>query len=205
MSATSGVQIDITLHSIFASRKRNIVEEKAAQAPTIVPSNFQVYAKIDEESRKDNYLTLSFLLTLNDARGSVTYEFRGVCNIVGSSAEFEAIMEVHKGSRVPKILELIYQRLYPQIFILAGMTTSYYPQSIAVSTEMLLTEPVQVHQEVVDAIPEQKKPELGEKTDNAAEKIAPAQISQAATLKAQKKPLIGDEDDGGSIKPTPAK
>ena len=157
----------------------------------MLPSNFQVYAKIDEESRKDNYLTVSFLLTLNDGRASVTYEFRGMCNITGSSADFEAMMEVHKGSRVPKILDLIYQRLYPQIFILAGMTTSSYPQSIAVSTEMILTEPIQVHQEA-EAIPEQKKPELGEKPSIIQK------VTEAPQISAAKKSSVSDIGNGSS-------
>jgi hypothetical protein len=155
LSTSTGPQIDVTLHSIFASRKRNTVEEKQ-QAAMMLPSNFQVYAKIDEESRKDSNLSASFLLTLNDARGSVTYEFRGVCNIVGSTADFEAIMAAHKDSRIPKILDIIYQRMYPVIFMLAGMTTSTYPQSIALLTEMVSTDPIPVHQEVQTAKPEEQ-------------------------------------------------
>ena len=149
----------MTLHSIFASRKRSPIEdEKLAQASSsLLPSNFQVYAKIDEESRKDNYLTASFLLTLNDARGVVTYEFRGVCNIAGSSADFESVMEAHKESRVPKILDIVYQRVYPAIFMLAGMTSSAYPQSIALLTEMVSSEPIAVHQEATSALKEKEK------------------------------------------------
>lgn len=196
LSATSGPQVDLALHSIFASKKRNVAEEKLAQTTTIVPSNFQVYAKIDEESRKDNNLSVSFLLTLNDARGSVTYEFRGVCNIAGSWADFESMMEVHKGSRVPKILDMIYQRLYPQIFMLAGMTASSYPQSIAVSTEMVLTEPIQVHQEA-EALPEQKEiPKLSEKPASIAEKVAEA--PQMTTGKAQQRSSVKDIDNGSN-------
>lgn len=205
MSASSGPQLDLTLHSVFASRKRNVAEEKLSQQPaTMLPSNFQVYAKIDEESRKDNVLTIAFLLTLNDSRASVTYEFRGACNINGSSADFEAIMEVHKGSRVPKILELIYQRLYPQVFMLAGMTNSSYPQSTGVSTEMILNEPIQVHQEA-EAFPEQKKPELSEKPSAAAEKIAETP-QMTATVKPQKKsPSMADIDSNSSNKVAVAK
>jgi hypothetical protein len=149
----------VTLHSIFASRKRSPTEEeKLAQVSSgMLPSNFQVYAKIDEESRKDNYLTASFLLTLNDARGIVTYEFRGICNIAGSSSDFESVMEAHKESRVPKILDIVYQRVYPAIFMLAGMTSSAYPQSIALLTEMVSSDPIAVHQEAASAPKEKEK------------------------------------------------
>lgn len=117
----------------------------------MLPGNFQVYAKIDEESRKDNHLVASFLLTLNDARGLVTYEFRGICDVAGSSADFESVMEAHKDARVPKILDIVYQRLYSAIFMLAGMTSSSYPQSVALLTEMVSTEPIPVRQEVAAA------------------------------------------------------
>lgn len=168
MSA-SGPQIDITLHSIFASRKRNPVEEeKQPHTVAVLPGNFQVYAKIDEESRKDSRLLVSFLLTLNDAKGSVTYEFRGTCSIVGSSADFESIMEARKDSRIPRILDIIYQRMYPVIFMLAGMTTSSYPQSTALLTEMVSSEPIQVHQEA-EALPKpEEKPKVTEKPVAAA-------------------------------------
>lgn len=178
-SISSGPQIEVSLHSIFASRKRNPVadDEKQAQAVTaaILPSNFQVYAKIEEESRKDSRLVVSFLLTLNDARGAVTYEFRGICTIIGSTADFEAIMEAHKDSRIPKILDTIYQRLYPVVYLLAGMTTSSYPQSIALLTEMVSKDPIQVHQEA-EAIPKpEEKPKIPEKLAMTTDKTAVAE------------------------------
>jgi hypothetical protein len=119
--------VDVTLNSVFASRKRNPENEKSSQ-PSMLPSTFQVFTKIDEESRKDNKLVISFLLTLNDTKGLVTYEFRGICNVSGTSADFESVMETNKNSRVPKILDILYQKLYPAMFMLAGMTTSSYPQ-----------------------------------------------------------------------------
>lgn len=152
----------------------------------MLPSNFQVYAKIDEESRKDSRLVVSFLLTLNDAKGAVTYEFRGICAITGSTADFEAIMEAHKDSRIPKILDTIYQRLYPVVYMLAGMTTSSYPQSIALLTEMVSKDPIQVHQEA-EAIPKpEEKPKIPEKP-NAAEKPVIAEKTVAA-----QKPLTAE-------------
>jgi hypothetical protein len=193
--STSGPQIEVSLHSIFASRKRNPAEdEKQVQGSAIIPGNFQVYAKIDEESRKDSRLVVSFLLTLNDARGAVTYEFRGNCVITGSTADFESMMEAHKDSRIPKILDTIYQRLYPVVYMLAGMTTSSYPQSIALLTEMVSKDPIQVHQEAETISEPEEKPKIPEKPI-AAEK--PTTIEKQATAE---KPLAAEV-----LKPTIAK
>jgi hypothetical protein len=144
--------VDVTLHSVFASRKRNAEDEKTAQ-PVMAPSHFQVYTKIDEESRKDNKLVISFLLTLNDTKGQVTYEFRGIGTITGTAADFESIMETSKNSRVPKILDVLYQKLYPAMFMLAGMTSSSFPQSVALLIDMVSNEPIPVKQEFAPATP----------------------------------------------------
>jgi cell division septation protein DedD len=207
LSTSAGPQIDVSLHSIFASRKRSPAEEEK-QVATMLPSNFQVYAKIEEEYRRDSNLSVSFLLTLNDARGSVTYEFRGVCGMVGSSADFESIMGASKESRVPKILDIIYQRLYPVVFMLASMTTSSYPQSVALLTEMVSSEPIQVHQEA-EALPKpEEKPKIAEKPAAAAKPMpAPADAPKVAeapkpTIAKMKKPQASA---GEADKPMPAK
>jgi hypothetical protein len=201
----------VSLYSIFASRKRSPAEEEK-QVTAMLPSNFQVYAKIDEESRKDNRLVASFLLTLNDGRGSVTYEFRGVCNMTGSSADFESIMEANKDSRVPKVLDIIYQRLYPVVFMLAGMTTSSYPQSIALLTEMVSSEPIQVHQEA-EALPKpEEKPKIAEKPAVPAKPMveakpmaAPAEVEVPKPTIAKAKKPQPSMGDGDSAKATIAK
>ena len=157
--SSSGPQVEVALNSAFASRKKSSADdEKLNQASlAMMPSNFQVYAKIDEEVRRDNYLIASFLLTLNDARGMITYEFRGTCVVTGSSSDFASIMEARKESRVPKILEIVYQRVYPAIFMLAGMTSSSYPQSVTLLTEMVSNEPISIHQEATSLADEKEK------------------------------------------------
>jgi hypothetical protein len=196
LSTSVGPQIDVTLHSVFASRKRNTIdEEKGVHSSNMLPSNFQVYAKIDEETRKDNQLVASFLVTLNDVRGSVTYEFRGTSNVTGSTADFESIMGAQKDSRVPKILDTIYQRLYPVIFMLAGMTTSSYPQSVALMTEMVASEPIQIHQEVAPAALGEDKSKENEPTPKVMEpKVAEAPKPTISKMKKQPQSSLSEGD-----------
>lgn len=205
MSTSPGAQIDVALNSIFASRKRNPVEEEKSAPVALHPGNFQVYAKIEEQSRKDNQLVASFLITLNEARGSITYEFRGVCTMAGSSADFESVMGSNKDSRVPKILDIIYQRMYPVVFMLAGMTMSSYPQSIGLLTEMVSSEPIQVHQEAQPLPKQEEQPQIPEK-QMATEKPAKtepeviAEAPKAAIAKVKKQPQL--ISGSGESKPT---
>jgi hypothetical protein len=179
----------VTLHSVFASRKRNAEEEKTGQ-PTIFPSHFQVYTKIDEESRKDNKLVISFLLTLNDTKGQVTYEFRGTCLITGTAADFESVMETSKNSRVPRILDMLYQKLYPGMFMLAGMTASSYPQSVALLTDMVSNEPIPVKQELVAAPASAHESKLESNTPGGSKPLPRAPMARPIPMKSATAPKI---------------
>ena len=184
----------MTLNSAFASRKRNAEDEKADQL-TMSPSHFQVYTKIDEETRKDNKLTITFLLTLNDTMGVVTYEFRGLCVVTGTAADFESLMETSKSSRVPKILDILYQRLYPAVFMLAGMTTSSFPQSVALLTDMVANEPIAVRQELVTTAeapqektePAKTAPKLSIPRPSASKSPAPKPMAEQKAIGAKPK------------------
>lgn len=182
----------MTLNSVFASRKRNAEDEKSGQ-PTMGPSHFQVYTKIDEESRKDNKLTISFLLTLNDTRGVVTYEFRGICVVTGTAADFESIMETSKSSRVPKILDILYQKLYPGMFMLAGMTFSSFPQSVALLTDMVSNEPIAVRQEVA-AVAEAHET----KAEPAAKAVPKPAIARPSATKSSAPRIVSDQKPIGA-------
>ncbi|GEM_PF-3159848 len=131
-SISSEPQVELQVNSIFASKKKQAGMQETS---TMLPGNFHVSAKIDEESRRDNQLVMSYLLTMNDSVNLMTYEFRGACSIVGSSADFEALMAAGKnnGSKLPKIVDIIYQRLYPSVFMLAGITAGSYPRLTALN------------------------------------------------------------------------
>lgn len=147
--AITGAQVEVALESVFATKK--------GREKTVTPGTFQVSAKIDEESRKDNRLDMSFLLTLADQKSMVTYEFRGTCAVTGSPPSFDYLMESRDGSsRLPRILDVIYQRIYPSVFLLAGMTSSPYPQSTILGAELSPTPEESAPTEVQAAQQEQK-------------------------------------------------
>lgn len=155
MPATiNGAQVHVALESVFASRKGD------GGRAGVVPSTFQVSAKIEEQLRKEGRLELSFSLTLGDPKNMVSYELRGSCTVAGGDpSTFEQLMDAAKGSgsRLPPILDIIYRQVYPSVFILAGMTSSTYPQSAALVPEHVADGP--------------RKPSFDEEQE--AEKAAP--------------------------------
>lgn len=175
-------KIDVAVQSAFVSKRG---EKSAGPSRSVVPSTFQVSAKIDEELRKDDILLAGFLMTLNDQKNAVTYEFRGTCTMEGSASDFDAMMGTKKGSRLPQVLDVIYQRLYPSVFVLAGMTSSSYPQSTTLSaSQAAVKEGVQEATEAKKAKPKpeavEAKEELKEPVKEEAVKKEPVKKEPAA-------------------------
>ncbi|WP_415280579.1 hypothetical protein [Candidatus Nitrososphaera sp. FF02] len=149
-------------------------------------------AKIDEELRKDDMLLATFLITLNDQKNAVTYEFRGTCTMEGSTSDFDAMMGTRKGSRLPQVLDVIYQRLYPSVFVLAGMTSSSYPQSTTLAASQASTkESVQEVQEVHEVKKPKTKPEPAVEAPKEESKVAKEEPVVVPTIK--KEPVIKKE------------
>jgi hypothetical protein len=198
--SSTGPQVEVTLYSVFASKKKgtNVEEKQGPQASSITPGNFQVSAKLDEESRKDSLLTLSFVISLNDSRGLVTYEFRGSCSIIGSSAEFSMLMEADR-NKVPLILDAIYQRLYPVMFLMAGVTVAPYPQSTALASDMIAasqpmtTTPAATPQQVQS---KEKEKEPATSAESAAKTEVPEQITATRNTRNSNKATQSVKDDG---------
>lgn len=172
--------MEITLESVFASRKI----QNSKNANPVAPGVFQVSAKIDEESRKDNKLVLSFLMTLSEPKTLVTYEFRGSCVVTGSPDDFDGMMEAEKGgeSRLPRILDAIYQRVYPAVFMLAGLTSSSYPQSTTLAAESVTGYAAEHEEEPV------AKVSNGNGNGNGEAKAAARRPAQKAKRKFAEKP-----------------
>lgn len=188
----AGFKIDVAVESAFVAKRGN---SGSGPSRSVVPSTFQVSAKIDEEIRKDDMLLATFLMTLNDQKNAVTYEFRGTCTMEGGASDFDAMMGTKKGSRLPQVLDVIYQRLYPSVFVLAGMTSSSYPQSTTLSAN---------HAAVKEGAPETheaKKPKQKPEPAAEAPKEAPARKEPkeepAAKVKeepaAKKEPVVKKE------------
>jgi hypothetical protein len=181
--------MDVSVESAFVSKRRG---SGAGPSRSVIPSTFQVSAKIDEELRKDDMLLATFLITLNDQKNAVTYEFRGTCTMEGSASDFDAMMGTRKGSRLPQVLDVIYQRLYPSVFVLAGMTSSSYPQSTTLAANQASTkESVQEVPEVHEVKKPKAKSEPAVEAPKEESKVAKEEPAVAPTIK--KEPVIKKE------------
>lgn len=189
----TGFKIDVAVESAFVAKRG---ANSAGSSRSVVPSTFQVSAKIDEELRKDDMLLATFLMTLNDQKNAVTYEFRGTCAMEGSASDFDAMMGTKKGSRLPQVLDVIYQRLYPSVFVLAGMTSSSYPQSTTLAAgQAAVKEGVQEAPEIKK---KPKEPAADMRKEEPVKKEEPA-----VKVEQKKEPVVKKEPAKEIVKETP--
>ncbi len=88
---------------------------------------FDVDVKMDEESRTNEELTISFLIIISTKPSLVQFEVGGTAVVTGGRAVFDSALEVDEASSVPKVLHTIYQRIFTPLFVLSNMLEAPYP------------------------------------------------------------------------------
>ncbi len=88
---------------------------------------FNVDVKMDEESRTNEELTISFLITISTKPSLVQFEVGGTAVVTGGRAAFDSALEVDEESSVPRVLHTIYQRIFTPLFVLSNMLEAPYP------------------------------------------------------------------------------
>ena len=88
---------------------------------------FDVDVKMDEESRTNEELMISFLITINTKPSLVQFEVGGTAVLTGGKAAFDHALEVDEESRVPRVLHTVYQRIFTPLFVLSNMLEAPYP------------------------------------------------------------------------------
>jgi hypothetical protein len=88
---------------------------------------FDVDVKMDEENRTNEELTIGFLISIGTKPSIVHFEVGGKAVISGGRDAFDDALEVEEGSNVPRILPIIYQRIFTSLFVISSMLESPYP------------------------------------------------------------------------------
>jgi hypothetical protein len=88
---------------------------------------FDVDVKMDEDSRTNDELTVSFLLTISTKPSLAQFEAGGIAIISGGRGAFDAALEVDPISNVPRLLHTIYQRVFTSLFVISSLLDTPYP------------------------------------------------------------------------------
>jgi hypothetical protein len=88
---------------------------------------FDVDVSMDEENRTNDELTLTFNLTIRTKPTLVKFEVGGTAVIPGGREVFDAVLEMDEKSSVPKVLHVVYQRVFTSLYLIAAQLEVPYP------------------------------------------------------------------------------
>jgi hypothetical protein len=86
-----------------------------------------VNAKLEEEKRGNNQVTLNFNLLITTKPNIVKYSTAGIVTLEGASADIQKKLEANPKTKIPQILFTVYQHVFNSIFILASILNTPYP------------------------------------------------------------------------------
>ncbi|MCW3999032.1 MAG: hypothetical protein NWE93_02190 [Candidatus Bathyarchaeota archaeon] len=117
--SVSGVSVSISLNSLQAERSGIIVA-----ADDLF---FDVNAKIEEQKKEANQVTLSFQLAISTKPNVVKYATSGTVVLAGKSDDIKKKLEVNPKTKIPQILFTIYQHVFSSIYMLSSNLGTPYP------------------------------------------------------------------------------
>jgi hypothetical protein len=88
---------------------------------------FDINAKLEEQKRENNQVTLSFNLAISTKPNVVKYNTAGLVTLSGKPDDIKKKLEVNPKTRIPQILFTIYQHVFNSIYILSSNINTPYP------------------------------------------------------------------------------
>jgi hypothetical protein len=86
-----------------------------------------VNAKLEEEKKGSNEVTLNFGLAINTKPNVVKYNITGSVTLMGKPDDIKKKLEVNPKTKIPQILFTIYQHVFNSIYILSSNLNTPYP------------------------------------------------------------------------------
>jgi hypothetical protein len=88
---------------------------------------FDINAKIEEQKKENNQVTLSFALLISTKPNVVKYSTSGTVTMSGKPDDIKKKLEVNPKTKIPQILFTIYQHVFNSIYILSSNLNTPYP------------------------------------------------------------------------------
>ncbi len=88
---------------------------------------FDINAKIEEQKKENNQVTLAFTLLISTKPNVVKYSTSGIVTMSGKPDDIKKKLEVNPKTKIPQILFTIYQHVFNSIYILSSNLNTPYP------------------------------------------------------------------------------
>ena len=106
------LEVDVTVEKIEC--KTGSQKAKAA-----AKGNYTLNVALSERRRRPDGLTLGFKLEIMEESDAASITFDGAARVTGTEKEIDDSISVPPGKTTPAVVEMIYEKLYGLVYILA--------------------------------------------------------------------------------------
>ncbi len=99
-----------------------------------VELNFDINAKLEEKDRRSGKRVVGFVLTVGTKPSVAKFEVEGIVTIEGKNPDIEKLLEVNPKTKIPLLLNRVYQQVFTSTYLLANLLDTSYPPPDMLST-----------------------------------------------------------------------
>jgi hypothetical protein len=144
-----------------------------------------VNAKLEEQKKEANQVTLGFQLFISTKPNVVKYSTTGTVMLSGKADDIKKKLEVNPKTKIPQILFTIYQHVFNSIYMLSSNLNTPYPPPDLLHP---MAEKIQIISSNQPAAEKTEAPKPEAAPTAAAPTVAPAAQAQTAAPAAQPTP-----------------
>jgi hypothetical protein len=127
-----------------------------------------VNAKLEEQKKGTNQITLNFELAISTKPNVVKYNTTGSVTLAGKPDDIKKKLEVNPKTKIPQILFTIYQHVFNSIYMLSSNLNTPYPPPD-------LLHPMAEKIQILSSTPQNQSPPEKPEAPAAAPTASPAQ------------------------------
>ena len=121
---------------------------------------FDINAKLEEQKKSGDEVTLAFNLLISTKPNVVRYTTSGTVILEGKAADVKKKLEINPKTKIPQILFTVYQHVFNSIYMLSSILNTPYPPPD-------LLHPMAEKIQIVTSTPEPSKVEATRQTPAA--------------------------------------
>ncbi len=100
---------------------------KLAEKPPSGEVTFDVGVKIEEKERKSGTTAVAFVLTIKTRPNVVKFGTEGLATLTGKDEHLAKMLEIDPETRIPRVLDRIYQHVFMSVYLLSTIMNSIHP------------------------------------------------------------------------------
>jgi hypothetical protein len=135
----------------------------------ILPSEelfFDVNAKLEEQKKTTDEVSLAFNLAISTKPNVVRYTITGIVVLQGKQSEIKKRLELNPKTKIPQILFTVYQHVFKSIYMVSSILNTPYPPPDLLHP---MAEKIQIlPSELPDKLENQSMPQTAPSTEEIA-------------------------------------